>query len=213
MKYSHVLWDFNGTVLDDVAVGIKAINTLLSRRGMKTLDSLEEYHAHFGFPIVEYYKRLGFDFEREPYSKIAVEWVDEYNRFVPEAGLCVGVNEVIEAFHRAGAKQIILSATEKKMLAGQLYDLGLQDSFDEVLGCDNIEAHGKTAIGLEWIRRENPERAIMIGDTTHDAEVAREMGVECILVAAGHQSKQVLSQLGVTVVDDLFAAADHIMAQ
>ena len=53
MKYSHVLWDFNGTVLDDVAVGIKAINTLLSRRGMKTLDSLEEYHAHFGFPIVE----------------------------------------------------------------------------------------------------------------------------------------------------------------
>ena len=82
MKYSHVLWDFNGTVLDDVSTGIKAINALLSRRKMKTLDTLEEYHAHFGFPIIEYYGRLGFDFEKEPYSRIAVEWVEEYNRFV-----------------------------------------------------------------------------------------------------------------------------------
>ncbi len=211
MKYSHILWDFNGTVLDDVAVGIKAINALLSRRNMKTLDSLEQYHANFGFPIINYYKKLGFDFEKEPYSEIAVEWVNEYNRFVPEAGLCVGVPEALEAFRLSGAKQIILSASEKEMLEGQLSCLGLGDAFDLVLGCDNIEAHGKTAIGIEWIRRENPERAILIGDTTHDTDVAREMGIECILVAAGHQSKATLSHMGVPVVDDLLAVIPHIL--
>ncbi len=211
MKYSHVLWDFNGTVLDDVAVGIKAINALLSRRNMQTLDSLEQYHANFGFPIINYYKKLGFDFEKEPYSEIAVEWVNEYNRFVPEAGLCSGVPEALEAFRLSGARQIILSASEKGMLEAQLSDLGLGDAFDLVLGCDNIEAHGKTAIALEWMRLEKPERAILIGDTSHDADVAREMGIECILVAAGHQSKATLSQLGLPVVDDIYAAIPYIL--
>ena len=210
MKYSHVLWDFNGTVLDDVSTGIKAINVLLSRRKMKTLDTLEEYHAHFGFPIIEYYGRLGFDFEKEPYSRIAVEWVEEYNRFVTEATLCPGVIEANRAFRRVGARQVILSASEKGMLMGQLNDLGIASLFDEVLGCDNIEAHGKVHIGLEWLRRTRPERAVMIGDTEHDAEVAREMGIECLLVAKGHQSKEVLSRLGVPVFDSLFEVIEYI---
>ena len=213
MKYSHVLWDFNGTVLDDVDVGIAAINALLSRRNMKTLDSLEEYHANFGFPIIDYYKKLGFDFEKEPYSDIAIEWVKEYNRLVPKAGLCPGVREAYRAFRRAGARQLIFSATEKQMLKGQLADLGLEGMFDEVLGCDNIEAHGKTALGIEWVRRVNPQRAILIGDTQHDAEVASEMGIECILVARGHQSKKVLEAFSVPVFDSLPDAAEYILGK
>lgn len=213
MKYSHILWDFNGTILNDVSAGIKAINMLLSRRGMKTLDSIEEYHANFGFPIIEYYKKLGFDFQAEPYSVIAVEWVEEYNRFAVEAGLCPGVKEAFEAFRSAGAKQVVLSASELAMLKAQLSQLGLISYFDEVLGCDNIEAHGKTHIGLEWIKREKPARAILIGDTQHDFEVASEMGIECLLVAGGHQSKSVLSALGAPIADDLFSAIPYITAE
>ena len=213
MKYSHILWDFNGTVLDDVDVGIRAINTLLSRRNMNTLDSLEEYHANFGFPIIDYYRKLGFDFEREPYSEIAVEWVKEYNRLAPEAGLCPGVREVYESFRTSGARQIIFSASEKGMLKGQLADLGLDGYFDEVLGCDNIEAHGKTELGTEWVKRERPQRAILIGDTQHDAEVASAMGIECVLVACGHQSKKVLETFSVPVFDSLYDAARYILEE
>lgn len=213
MKYSHILWDFNGTVLDDVDVGINAINVLLSRRNMKTLDSLEEYHANFGFPIIDYYRKLGFDFEKEPYSKIALEWVDEYNRFVCGAGLCPGVREANRAFRLAGARQIIFSASEIGMLQGQLEDLGISDAFDEVLGCDNIEAHGKTALGIEWMKRERPHRAILIGDTQHDAESAREMGIECILVSRGHQSKKVLESFFVPVFDSLFDTVGYILGE
>lgn len=213
MKYSHILWDFNGTVLDDVDVGIKAINTLLSRRNMNTLDSLEDYHAHFGFPIINYYRKLGFDFEKEPFSAIAVEWVNEYNRFVCGAGLCPGVREALEAFRLAGARQLIFSASEIGMLRTQLDGLGIIDAFDGVLGCDNIEAYGKTELGIEWIRCEKPRRAILIGDTQHDAESAREMGIECVLVACGHQSKEVLTQLSVPVFDTLTDAAEYILAE
>ena len=57
MKYSHIIWDFNGTILDDVSIGIEAINMLLLRRGLKTIDSVDEYRRIFGFPIKDYYRR------------------------------------------------------------------------------------------------------------------------------------------------------------
>ena len=51
MAYSHVLWDFNGTLLDDVGIGMEAINALLAPRGLPTLKTRAEYHRHFQFPI------------------------------------------------------------------------------------------------------------------------------------------------------------------
>ena len=54
MKYSHVLWDFNGTLLDDVGIGMDSINALLRPRKIPTLDSREAYRKVFRFPIEEY---------------------------------------------------------------------------------------------------------------------------------------------------------------
>ena len=71
MKYKYIIWDFNGTIIDDVEVGIKSVNPLLAARGLKTLDSLAEYQSVFTFPIKEYYRNLGFDFDAEPYEVIS----------------------------------------------------------------------------------------------------------------------------------------------
>ena len=62
MKVTHVLWDFNGTILDDVEPCIKSINELLVGHGLKPLESVAEYQSVFGFPIKDYYERIGFDF-------------------------------------------------------------------------------------------------------------------------------------------------------
>ena len=58
MDYTHILWDFNGTILDDVSVGINAINVLLKRRKMPIIFSQEEYRAKFCFPVIDYYLSL-----------------------------------------------------------------------------------------------------------------------------------------------------------
>ena len=78
MKYTDIIWDFNGTILDDVDAGIVSVNKLLSDRGLPTIESKEEYRKVFRFPIIEYYRALGFDFEREPYEVLAPLWVSEY---------------------------------------------------------------------------------------------------------------------------------------
>ena len=203
MKYSHIIWDFNGTILDDVWTGITSVNTLLSARGLKTLESVEEYHKVFGFPIIDYYKRLGFNFDSEPYDKIAHEWVALYLENVKHAPLCHGVREILEEISSRGIPQIILSATEKDMLEAQLSELGIRDYFSEVLGLDNIYAHSKIELGMAWMDRVKPERVLFIGDTEHDAKTAKNMGVECVLISGGHQSDEKLTECGVPVLKNL----------
>jgi len=206
-----IVWDFDGTILDDVQTGIDSINVLLSRRGLRTIKSVEDYRSRFGFPIIEYYRGLGFDFEKEPYSEVAVEWVEQYDRFVPRAPLCDGVTEAVERLARAGWGEIVLSATEQGMLTRQLTGLGIIGLFDEAVGMDNIEAHTKLPAGIAWRERRKPERAVMIGDTVHDAEVAAKAGFECVLVAQGHQSREKLAAADVPVFDTLAEAADSIL--
>ena len=56
MKYKTVIWDFNGTIMDDVALCMDSLNTMLKARGIRTVDTVAEYHKIFRFPIKEYYR-------------------------------------------------------------------------------------------------------------------------------------------------------------
>lgn len=200
MKYTHVIWDFNGTLLNDVEIGIQSINVLLSRRGMPTLDTEEAYRKVSGFPIIDYYKRLGFDFSKEPYDKVAVEWVDQYTSRMDLAPLYDGVFPMLSLVREKGIGQVLLSASELEMLMGQAKTLGIVEWFDEILGMDNVYAHGKLSLGKRW-REEHPDAvALFVGDTDHDFEVARAMGADCVLFSGGHQSYDRLARLGCPVI-------------
>lgn len=203
MKYTHILWDFNGTIIDDVGAGIISVNKLLFERGLKTISDVEEYHKAFGFPIVEYYKRLGFDFERESYEVLAPLWVEQYLINVKNAKIFDDVLPTLESFGAMGMKQTIISATEIGMLKRQLKDLGIENAFDEVMGLDNIHAESKVGLAKIWREKNRSARALMIGDTVHDAEVARAIDADCTLVARGHQSRAVLESCGAEVFDTL----------
>ncbi|MBE6686836.1 MAG: HAD family hydrolase [Ruminococcaceae bacterium] len=196
MKYTHILWDFNGTIIDDVATGIKSVNTLLERRGLPTVDTLERYHEVFTFPITKYYINLGFDFEKEPFSEIAIEWTEQNEENIKKAPLHDGVREALEFFKEKNIPQIILSATKRDMLINHIKGLCVYEYFDEFLGLDNIHAESKVEIGIEWMKNNKGAVPLMIGDTTHDSEVAEKMGCECILIAKGHQSVQTLMATG-----------------
>ena len=64
--HTHLIWDFNGTILQDMDLGIRCTNTMLTERGLPVIPSVEAYREIFGFPIDEYYRRLGFDFVLAP---------------------------------------------------------------------------------------------------------------------------------------------------
>ena len=210
MKYTHILWDFNGTIIDDVATGMKSVNTLLERRGLPTVDTIEHYHSVFTFPITEYYVNLGFDFEKEPFSEIAIEWTEQNEENIKKAPLHEGVRETLDFFKAEKIPQIILSATKRDMLINHIKGLGIYGYFDEFLGLDNIHAESKIAIGIEWMNNNPGAVPLMIGDTTHDSEVAEKIGCECILVAKGHQSRATLEKTGRKVYASLGEAVNEL---
>ena len=204
-----VFWDFNGTLCDDVDTALRCINTLLARRGLPVLPDAEAYRRIFGFPVRDYYVRAGFDFSEESFETVGAEWFSLYEAQSKEIGLRSGVREAMAVFRAAGLRQAVLSASQKDTLAAQLCALGLE--FDEVLALDGIYAESKEALAAEWRQRHPEEPAVLIGDTAHDAEVARAAGLDCILVEGGHQDAATLAACGVTVARDIPEAARMVL--
>ena len=176
---------------------------LLAKRGMRILKNVEEYRAVFGFPIIDYYRRLGFDFEKESYDVLANEWASYYDAFCCESPLCDGVYNVIKIFKEQGKKQIILSMAEKGRLFLWLKRLGLFEYFDEIIGLDNIYAESKIGLARKWFESNNEKNSVIIGDTEHDFAVAKELGVDCILVCGGHQNRKTLEKCDVPVLNSV----------
>ena len=203
--YTDILWDFNGTILDDLDAGIKSVNTLLERRGLNTLATREDYYKVFGFPIIDYYRRLGFDLEKEDYkTEIAPEWVKEYINNSKDSTLRDGVVELLTFFKKTGLKQTVISASESEMLDKQLRTLGVREYFDEIYGLDNIHAAGKNSLGALWKQRNPCAKALFLGDTRHDAEVADEIGADCVLVQGGHSSPDELKNTAHITVSNFY---------
>ncbi len=202
MNYTHIIWDFNGTLLNDVDIGIQSINILLKARGLNELDG-DIYREVSGFPIVDYYKRIGFDFSQEPYDKLALEWVAQYTSRMDEAKLYEGALDMLAYVRDGGVGQILLSATELNMLKDQVASLGIGAWFDEICGMDNVYAHGKRSLAERWRENHPSAKVLFVGDTDHDLEVAEAIGADCVLFSGGHQSRVRLVRLGYPVIDHL----------
>lgn len=97
------------------------------------------------------------------------------------------------------------------MLCRQLRQRGVYGLFDEVLGLGDFRAQDKLSIAREWCARTRPARALMIGDTDHDALAARAMGADCVLLTGGHQSRAVLLRTGFDVLDTPYEAAEYAL--
>ncbi len=85
MRPELILWDWNGTLLDDVELCVDALNRLLEKHAYPQRYDRDQYRAIFGFPIEEYYVRAGFDFSRHSFAMLAEEYMDDY---IPASAAC-----------------------------------------------------------------------------------------------------------------------------
>lgn len=207
----HIFFDFNGTLLDDREVSLNVLNTMLAKRNLP-LVTLAKYLSEFGFPVHEYYAQVGFDLFKEDFQDLSAEFISGYQEAVSSSSLFADVKQVLLAIKARGYRLVVLSASEKNMLIDLLMRDQIFDCFDSVLGLDNIYAHGKTQLAQQYLQEQEVEKATtyFIGDTVHDDEVAKLMGVECILVAQGHQNKNRLLATGSRVVDRLVEIMEYL---
>jgi len=199
-----IIWDWNGTLLDDTRMAVRTMNQMLKQRGLPVL-SVDYYKSVFTFPVKDYYQKIGFDFQAEPFEVPALEFIDLYNSQVKDCSLHSDTLNVLNHFQSVGVKQYILSAMEQDVLNDCLKHYQIDDFFEHVSGLDNFYAASKMLNGHRLMAELNlnPNDLVLIGDTVHDFEVATELGCSCILIADGHQSKVVLQATGVMVIDSI----------
>lgn len=212
MAIERIIWDWNGTLLADVDVCVECMNELLSEYGLPAIER-EYYRSVFCFPVQDYYAKLGFDFGKVPFERTGLEFIAKYDEKQSGAGLTAGAREALARFSEAGFEQLVLSASEVNALKAQIAPFGIAGYFRDILGIDNRLAAGKLGIAQSYFssRGITADTSVLIGDTCHDADVAKALGAKCVLVANGHQTPQTLRETGAAVASDLSEAVGIIM--
>lgn len=199
----HLVWDWNGTLQDDVQAAVNGINALLLERQLPTVD-LDRHRETFGFPVRNYYRALGFRLEQEDWEAMARQF---HALFLadPSTTLRPAARPVLEAFRRHGIAMSLLSACEQSILENLLQTYGIREFFTQVRGLDNLHAHSKLETGRALLADLDvpAARICFVGDTDHDWEVASALGAACVLLAAGYQSPRRLARCGCPVLPSL----------
>ena len=203
-KYQHVIWDWNGTLFDDGWLCLDVMNEALIQRALPTL-SPERYMKIFDFPVIDYYRRAGFDFEKESFAKVGGEFMAVYNSRRHEAQLRDQATSVLARFNESGVTQSVLSAYHHDWLEEALRHFGIRDAFKQVMGLGDHHAHSKIELGQALMKTlpYDADNIVLVGDTVHDFEVAQTLGVDCLLIPGGNHSRQKLETCGVPVFDTL----------
>ncbi len=205
MRFSHIIWDWNGTIVDDAPLSLEILNRTLAKRGIAPL-TLERYRDTFDFPVSEFYESLGFDFSKESVEAVGRDFVEAYNKAQRDCPMRRGVLDMLRRIADSSrTTQSVLSAYEKNSLVSAMNIRGLGEFFDLVSGLDNIYAGSKEALGRAHIAKigVGPGEVLMVGDTTHDFKTAQAMGVSCALLCGGHHSRRRLESTGAAVFSDI----------
>jgi phosphoglycolate phosphatase len=203
-NFKHIIWDWNGTLLNDTALCLNIINGLLKSKNIKTL-TLDDYRLIFDFPVKKYYEKAGFNFTQYSFEEVGKLWMDEYEIRKGETVLFQGTEDVLDYISSLGIGQSVLSAYSLTTLLEIINVHKLTKYFKHVTGLDHIYATSKLEIGKELIKKINVplHKIVLIGDTLHDHDVSRDLGIKCILIANGHQSRERLLLSGDPVLNDI----------
>ncbi|MBN1482870.1 HAD family hydrolase [candidate division KSB1 bacterium] len=204
MRYKQIIWDWNGTLIDDTWLCLDIINGILATYQKPQL-TLKQYHEVFDFPVRDYYAKIGFDFTETPFEIVGTEFMQSYWRRWPECVLHRGARELCEILYAKNIPQVIISAAERRLLEACVRHFDIDSFFQQLWGLDHHYATGKEDLIQEFVDSINlkPEEILLIGDTVHDCAVARTAGIESALICRGHHPRYKLERCGAPVYESI----------
>ncbi|MFI5807822.1 HAD family hydrolase [Streptomyces sp. NPDC051561] len=203
---THLVWDWNGTLLDDIEAVVGASNAAFAEVGLEPITA-ERYREMYCIPIPRFYERM---MGRLP---TAEEWLvmdDAFHRHYVElraaCGLTEGVEELLTGWGAGGRSQSLLSMYGHDELVPVVRSYGIERHFVRVdgrvgpSGGTKAEHMVRHLAGLDGVE---PGRVVVIGDAVDDALAARHVGAGAVLYTGGSHSREALRAVGVPVVDSL----------
>jgi len=204
-EYKHIIWDWNGTLLNDAWLFVDIMNDVLINRNMNTI-TVEKYREIFSFPVKDYYKKLGFDLNKESFHKSGMEFIKAYKKRRYEADLYPRVNTILSKLLTIrDIHHSILSAQHQSLLNDLTKYYNICEYFIKINGLNDYYANSKVDKGIEWMKKIGlkSKEILFIGDTDHDFEVAQALGTDCLLISHGHHCHSRLIKTGAPVIREL----------
>ncbi|MFF5569037.1 HAD family hydrolase [Streptomyces sp. NPDC012623] len=211
-QHAHLVWDWNGTILDDIRAVVGATNAAFAEIGLEPI-SLDRYRELYCVPIPRFYERLT---GRLPSD---AEWVamDEtfhrhYTRRRSGCALTAGVEELLAAWSLDGGSHSLLSMYGHQELVPVVRGYGIERHFLRIDGRTGPSGGSKalhmerhlTSLAAEGAI--SAARTVVIGDAVDDAVAAAHVGARAVLYTGGTHSRTALEAVGVPVVDSLAEA-------
>lgn len=196
-----IVWDWNGTLLDDLELSVEIVNGLLDEHRLPPLTPAR-YRDLFDVPVHLYWERAGLDLARVDFAALSAEFCRRFEAGLDRARVFPDAPRLLAELRRSGKAQLLLSSTEERSLRRMVRAFGLAEAFDAIRGMPDTQARGKAHEGAALLRAAGVDRGrtVLVGDTAHDAEVARALEIECVLIATGHHTRERLEPLGWPVV-------------
>lgn len=207
----HVVWDWNGTLVDDLGAVVAAVNVSLSRLGAEPIDEAA-YRRHYTRPVRRFYESL---LDR-PVGEREMAGIDRvfheaYQHLADRLQPGRDARRAVAAVRSAGATQSVLSMWWHADLDAAVRRTGLAEYMVAVDGTrggtPGREKAGHLAGHLDRLAEMSPtlERAdiVMIGDITDDADAAEAAGIGCVLYDGRSQPRSMLEGRGVPVAGSL----------
>lgn len=206
-----IIWDWNGTLLNDIDICIRAMNNILEKRNYEKLTR-SRYREIFTFPVKSYYEKAGIDLKVHAFSTLADEFIAQYYADLPKATLFEQTSTILLELKRKNIQQVIISAMEHRALLKSLRHFNIDHFFDSIIGIENHLANGKKHMVEKFLSEYGRQREnfVMIGDTLHDCEIGNALGIDVFLVASGHQSYDRLKKCKAKVLHNLSELSNTI---
>ncbi|RAJ69630.1 phosphoglycolate phosphatase-like HAD superfamily hydrolase [Streptomyces sp. Amel2xB2] len=210
-RSTHIVWDWNGTLLHDIHAVIAATNAAFAELGHPSI-TLERYRELYCVPVPKFYERLmGRLPSEEEWEVMDATFHRHYWRQAESAGLAEGAAELLEACTDSGGTQSLCSLAPHDRLVPLLRTHGIERHFVRVDGARGPSGGGKAAQMERHLRSLDnvaAERTVVIGDAVDDALAAGHVGARAVLYTGGSHSRASLETAGVPVVDTLSEAVE-----
>lgn len=211
----HVVWDWNGTLLEDLPLVVESVNAALAAHGGEPI-TIADYTATYIRPVRRFYEvLLGRPVADDEWRHLDTVFHDTYAAAVRErADLMAGAREALRRVDGSRASQSLLSMYPHHLLLPLVDHHGIDDHFEVVHGLvgegggrklPHLERHLDEMIHLHG---DDPTRVLVIGDAIDDAAAAQHVGARVVLLASGSHPRDELEDTGAPVVATLAAALE-----
>ncbi|TRV81588.1 HAD family hydrolase [Streptomyces sp. 130] len=206
---THLVWDWNGTLLDDNTAVVGATNAAFGEVGLAPI-TLEQYREMYCIPIPRFYERLMGRLPTDAeWERMDGVFHRHYTEQRDACGLTAGAADLLARWQLTGGSQSIMSMYRHEELVPVVRGFGIERHFVRVDGRTGPSGGSKSAYmerHLAAMDGISPQRTVVIGDAVDDAVAAAHAGAKAVLYTGGSHSRASLEKAGVPVVDTLTEA-------